>query len=137
MDRRKNDREPGAQTRSFEKLSLLTAAVSGLREDLTAYRWTLDRYLKRGAIGLGILLLLVALLVTSTVATVLTARNNDLLLDSIAESEERHREDVQNHRVRNELLHSCIVDLILAVVESDPEDRSDVINPCPEEINGG
>lgn len=128
MDRRKSDREPGVQTRSFERLSLLTTAVTGLREDLTAYRRTLDRYLRRGTGAVVALVIVGLLLAFLAVQSIATQRSTDHLVEELRRSE-------IEHRVRNEALHACLVDLIYEVVTTPAEERTAIKNPCPEPID--
>lgn len=128
MDRRASDGDPSKATRSLERLGILTEAVRGLREDLTAYRWTLERQLRRGTGAIVALVLVGLLLAFLAVQSISTAKANDQLLNELRRTE-------REHRVRNEMLHSCIVDLMYAIVTTEGADRDSIPNPCPEPLN--
>lgn len=120
VDRRADDKRTG-------QFTALTKAVTGLREDLTAYRWTLDRYLRRGTGAVVALVVVGLLLAVLAVQSIATLRSSDQLLEEMRRSE-------HDHRVRNELLHACLVDLVLTIVTSDPSDRVGLVNPCPDPL---
>lgn len=114
-------------TAELERLGVLAEAVRGLRQELVAYRWTLERWMRRGsraAVALGVLVLLTTVAATGAVwAAVSSGR----ALDEMRRSEVQHRE-------RNELLHGCLVELVLDIVRSEPEQRGSVTNPCPSPL---
>lgn len=75
----------------------------------------------------------IAMIVVLFVGLAAMVTMTGLALKGIKDIEEANQQNVSDHRVRNELLHECIVDLIYAVVTSDPDMRGRVPNPCPQD----
>ena len=59
----------------------------------------------------------------------------DGVLEAVQTTQAESAEQRAEHRVRNELLHSCIVELIYDVVEAGREGIGTVPNPCEEAVN--
>lgn len=123
-DRRKRD----------EGLHLLVAAVKGLRDDLTSYRWTLERWLKRGRRAFIAIILLTAVSMVAAGGAVYSAIHTGNLLEQVQSNQSERAEDVRDHRERNEKLHACLVDLVLMVVRTSAEERPNIQSPCPEPV---
>lgn len=115
----------------------LEKSVPKLREELTAYRWLLEDYLRKGSRAFLAAIVALALLLVMTVTSFLTMQHTSNLVDRIAESEQRHIADVEEHRHRNEMLHACLAELILEIVRTSPDGRNTIENPCPEPLFDG
>lgn len=115
----------------------LAPHVSKLREELTAYRWLLEDYLRKGSRAFLAAIVALVLLLAMTVTSFLTMQHTSNLVDRIVQSEHRHIADVEEHRHRNEMLHACLAELILEIVRTSPAERSTIDNPCPEPLFNG
>lgn len=56
---------------------------------------------------------------------------NARLVEQVRLLEETGNADVREHRVRNEELHACIVDLALALANPRRDRTKPIPNPCP------
>lgn len=99
-------------------------------EEITQHVARADRTVRWLSISL-VVVLFVGIVAMVTMTSITLMQQEDTL-DAIEEYEERRTEQVSQHRVRNELLHECIVDLIFAVITSEPDSRANIPNPCPE-----
>lgn len=115
----------------------LEKSVPKLREELTAYRWLLEDYLRKGSRAFLAAIVALVLLLAMTVTSFLTMQHTSNLVDRIVQSERRHIADVEEHRYRNELLHACLAELIVEIVRTSPDDRETLTNPCPEPLYAG
>ena len=59
----------------------------------------------------------------------------DTVLEAVQQAQVESAEQRNDHRVRNELLHGCIVELIYDVVEAGREGIGTVPNPCEVAAN--
>jgi hypothetical protein len=62
---------------------------------------------------------------------------NARLVEQVRMLEEQGNADVREHRERNELLHSCIVDLALSLADPKRDRTKPIMNPCPPPIDAG
>lgn len=116
----------------------LEKSVSKLREELTAYRWLLEDYLRKGSRAFIAAIVALGLLLMMTVTSFMTMQHTNDLVDRIVQSERRHIVDAEEHRHRNELLHACLADLIVQIIRTPADKRAAIENPCPEPLfNGG
>jgi hypothetical protein len=89
----------------------------------------------RLGLTLGVVMFVFAAALGTILASTIVGQQRDQrLLERIAELEERNREDVLEHRDRNEQLHSCIVDLALALADPKRDRTKPLANPCPEPV---
>ncbi len=117
-----------------ERAKELSEQVRDLRQDLIAYRWTIETWMKRGSRALVATVVLLVVAIVAAASALLTVRHTSQVLDELRQIEQRSLKDVHEHRVRNEMLHSCLVELIVSIVRSDPSERANIVNPCPEPI---
>lgn len=62
-------------------------------------------------------------------------QRNTQLIESVRRLEEITADSVDDHRHRNEVLHGCIVDLIMAIVNTERPAGEPIGNPCPDELS--
>lgn len=91
---------------------------------------------------LAVLVLLILVGTVGTTASLLTARGqsaatkadverNAELVRQVQRLEEEAARENAEHRHRNELLHSCLVDLALALADPKRDRTKPIVNPCP------
>lgn len=113
----------------------LIGAVNGLRSDISAYRWTLERQLKRGTQMFVVVIAMLALLLVAAVGATFSALQAKQVASQVEKSQVQRAQYVEDHRIRNELLHSCLVELVFAIITTSREERAQLTNPCPEPID--
>ena len=100
---------------------------------------------RRQAWILSLLLLAAFLAATSAAAGILAARTttaasqadverNRRLVEQVKQLEEAGNQDVHEHRIRNEQLHACIVDLALMLADPKRDRTKPIDNPCPTQL---
>lgn len=84
-------------------------------------------------LGINVVIAICAVVIAASlvVSQIRLAKRVDVVLTEVQETQLESAEQRTDHRVRNEILHACIVDLIFAVVQSEPGSRAEIPNPCP------
>lgn len=113
----------------------LTDAVLGLRAEVERYRTLLQAYARRGTAVLVIAVVVLTVLFAVLLTSLYTSRTNADILSDLERAEVQRTENTEQHRIRNELLHECLVDLVFSIITTTPEDRPGAIeNPCPDPL---
>lgn len=113
----------------------LVKATRGLRDELTAYRWTLERWLKRGRRAFIAVIIMLVFVLVAAGGSVYAAWHTDRLVQQVERNQRIRAEQVEEHRARNEMLHACLVELVLDIINTPREQRGTGFeSPCPDPL---